>query len=193
MVVLALASAFILVSAEGHAAEKGADDALVSVRTPSGHADTETDHLDAFDDGGPRSFALLTNPASLLFGGIGAEGDLLLGDTAAISLEADWLAVGPATGASASVGVPLFPQGVALHGFYLHPRLFAARAWSAGSHADVAGIGATLGWEWTLPVGFTLRTGAGATIDRPVGGDSGVVSSLVGFRPLLDGSLGWAF
>lgn len=179
MVVLALASALVAASAEARAADDGAD--------------VETDHLDAFDDGGPRTFALLTNPASLLFGSIGAEGDLLLGDTAALSLEADWLAVGPATGASASVGVPLFPQGVALHGFYLHPRLFAARAWSAGAHGDVAGIGATLGWEWTLPVGFTLRTGAGAAIDRPVGGDASVVSAVVGLRPLLDGSVGWAF
>lgn len=179
MLVLALASAVTLASAEARADQEGAD--------------VETDHLDAFDDGGPRSFALLTNPASLLFGAIGAEGDLLLGDVAALSLETDWLAVGPATGASASVGVPLFPQGVALHGFYLHPRLFVARAWAAGSHADVAGIGATLGWEWTLPVGFTVRTGAGAAIDRPVGGDATAVSSLIGFRPLVDGSLGWAF
>jgi len=179
MVVLALASVFILVSAEALASEKGAD--------------VETDHLDAFDDGGPRSFALLTNPASLLVGALGAEGDVLLGDTAALSLEADWLVVGPATGASASVGVPLFPQGVALHGFYLHPRLFAARAWAGGSHGDVAGAGATLGWEWTLRIGLTIRAGAGAAIDRPVGGDGSVVSPMVGFRPLLDGSVGWAF
>lgn len=179
MVVLALAPVLAAASTEARAAEKGAD--------------VESDHLDAFDDGGPRSFALLTNPASLLFGAIGAEGDVLLGDVAALSLEADILAMGPATGASASVGVPLFPQGVALHGFYLHPRVFAARAWAAGSHGDAVGIGATLGWEWTLPVGFTLRVGAGAAIDRPVGGDAGPVSSLVGFRPLLDASLGWAF
>lgn len=179
MVVLALASTVSAVSGQARAQEKGAD--------------LETDHLDAFDDGGPRSFALLTNPASLLFGVIGVEGDLLLGDTAALSLEADALAVGPATGASASLGIPLFPQGVALHGFYMHPRLFAARAWSAGSHVDVAGIGATIGWEWTLPVGLTLRTGAGAAIDRPTGGDAGAASPLVGFRPLLDGSLGWTF
>ncbi|HEX8794389.1 MAG TPA: hypothetical protein VF765_25770 [Polyangiaceae bacterium] len=160
---------------------------------PETRTDVETDHPDAFDDGGPRSFALLTNPASLLFGAIGAEGDLLLGDVAAVSLEADVLAAGPVTGASGSLGVPLFPQGVALHGFYLHPRLFAAHAWSAGSHADVAGIGATLGWEWTLPVGFTVRVGAGAAIDRPIGGDASAVSALTGFRPLLDGALGWAF
>jgi hypothetical protein len=35
-------------------------------------------------------------------------GDVLLGDKAALSVEADWLAVGPATGASAGVGVPSF-------------------------------------------------------------------------------------
>jgi hypothetical protein len=179
MAVLAFASALGTLSVDAYAAEKGTD--------------VETDHLDAFDDGGPRSFALLTNPASLLVGALGAEGDLLLGDTAALSLEADWLVVGPATGASASVGVPLFPQGVALHGFYLHPRLFAARAWSGGSHGDFAGAGATLGWEWTLRVGFTMRVGAGAAINRPVGGDGSVVSAMVGFRPLLDGTLGWAF
>ncbi len=179
MVVLALASALVAVSAEARAEER--------------EGDVETDHLDAFDDGGPRSFALLTDPASLLFGAIGVEGDLVLGDTAALGIEVDALAAGPATGASASLGAPLFPQGVALHGFYMYPRLFAARAWSAGAHADVLGVGATLGWEWTLPVGFTLRLGAGAAIDRPAGGDAGVVPSMVGFRPLLDGSLGWAF
>src|SRR5271166_2713755 len=97
MVVLALVSALTAASVDALAGERGTD--------------VETDHLDAFDDGGPRSFALLTNPASLLVGALGAEGDVLLGDTAALSLEADWLVVGPATGASASVGVPLFPQG----------------------------------------------------------------------------------
>lgn len=165
----------------------------VDALAADGSTDVETDHLDAFDDGGPRSFALLTDPASVFFGAVGAEGDLLLGDTAALSLEADWLAVGPATGVGGSVGVPLFPQGVALHGFYLHPRLLAARAWSSGSRADVAGLGATLGWEWTLPVGLTLRVGAGAAIERPIGGDPNAVSALTGFRPLLDGSIGWAF
>jgi hypothetical protein len=180
MLVLALASALAAVSSEARADE----------RSP----DVETDHVDAFDDGGPRTFALLTDPASLLFGTIGAEGDLLLGDAAALSLEADWLAAGPATGASAGVGVPIFPQGVALHGFYLHPRVLATRAWTpGGSHGDALGIGATLGWEWTLRIGFTLRMGAGAAIDRPFGGDAGAVSALLGFRPLLDGSLGWAF
>jgi hypothetical protein len=183
VVVLAVAfsvtAVSVSVSAPARADEKGAD--------------VETDHLDAFDDGGPRSFALLTNPASLPLGGLGAEGDLLLGNTAALSLDVEGLAVGPATGASASVGVPLFPQGIALHGFYLHPRVFAARAWAGGSHGDAAGVGATLGWEWTIPAGFTLRVGAGAAIDRSIGGDAGAVSALVGFRPLLDGSLGWAF
>lgn len=180
MLVLALASALSAVSAQARADERGPD--------------VETDHVDAFDDGGPRTCALLTNPASLFFGTIGAEGDVLLGDVAALSLEADWLAVGPVTGASASVGVPLFPQGVALHGFYLHPRVLATRAWApGGSHGDALGIGATLGWEWTLRIGLTLRMGAGAAIDRPVGGDATAVSALAGFRPLLDGSLGWAF
>jgi len=179
MLAVALASALTAASVDARAEERGAD--------------VESDHLDAFDDGGPRSFALLTNPASVLFGALGAEGDVLLGDTAALSLEADWLVAGPASGASASVGVPLFPQGVPLHGFYLHPRLFAARAWAGGSHGDVAGAGATLGWEWTLRIGLTIRTGAGAAIERPVGGDGSAVSAMVGFRPLLDGSLGWAF
>jgi hypothetical protein len=179
MLVLALASALTAASVDARAEQRGAD--------------VETDHLDAFDDGGPRSFALLTNPASVLFGALGAEGDVLLGDTAALSLEADWLVAGPATGASASVGVPLFPQGVPLHGFYLHPRLFAARAWANGSHGDVGGAGATLGWEWTLRIGLTIRTGAGVAIERPLGGDGSVVSAMVGFRPLLDGSVGWAF
>jgi hypothetical protein len=130
-IALTLASAATAVSPDARAEDR--------------RTDVESDHLDAFDDGGPRSFALLTNPALLLFGAIGAEGDVLLGDTAAVSLEADWLGVGPTAGAAATVGVPIFPQGVALHGFYLHPRLFAARAWAGGNHGDVAGAGARLG------------------------------------------------
>lgn len=179
MIALVLGAAVTAASAEARADEP--------------RTDVETDHLDAFDDGGPRSFALLTNPASLLFGAVGAEGDVLLGDSAALSLEADGVMAGGSTGAGAAVGVPLFPQGIALHGLYLHPRVFAARAWSGSGHGDAVGVGGTIGWEWTLPVGFTVRTGAGAVVERPVGGDAGAVSSLVGFRPLLDGSVGWAF
>jgi hypothetical protein len=51
--------------------------------------DRETDHLDAFDDGGPRSFGLMLNPAGVLFGVFGAEADVLLGDVAAVSAEGD--------------------------------------------------------------------------------------------------------
>src|SRR5580700_11010471 len=77
-----------------------------------GPSDVQTDHVDAFDDGGPRTFGLLVNPGAVLFGVLGAEADLLLGDVAAVSLEADWMSQAGATGYGVTFGTPLFPQRV---------------------------------------------------------------------------------
>jgi hypothetical protein len=154
--------------------------------------DVETDHLDAFDDGGPRSFALLVNPAALALGAFGGEGDLVLGDVGAMSFEGDWTSLGGTTAYGASVGFPLFPWRLMFHGFYVHPRITYARATSGGTAVDVLGGGATVGWQWTWRFGLTLRAGAGASYERVVT-DGGPGVALEGLRPLLDGEVGWVF
>jgi hypothetical protein len=158
-----------------------------------GRNDKETDHIDAFDDGGPRSFGLLFNPLALALGTVAAEGDFVLGDAAALSVEGNWTSLGSTTAYGVTVGVPLFPWRVVFHGFYLHPRLMAARAASDGLSADVVGIGGTLGWQHTLRFGLTLRVGAGAAYELALEQDSAPSLATTGVRLLLDGELGWVF
>jgi hypothetical protein len=154
--------------------------------------DVETDHLDAFDDGGPRSFGLLVNPAALALGAFGAEGDFVLGDVAAASVEGDWISLGNATAYGAAVGLPVFPWRLIFHGFYLHPRVTWARATLPGATVDVLGAGATIGWQWTWRFGLTLRAGAGVSYARVIT-DGGPDVAIEGLRPLLDGDVGWVF
>jgi hypothetical protein len=153
--------------------------------------DVETDHLDAFDDGGPPSFALLVNPLATVLGTLGAEGDFVLGDAAALSVEGDWVFTGGTSAWAATVGLPIFPWRTIFHGFYLHPRATAAVATSAGLSTEVLGIGATAGWQHTGRFGLTLRIGGGVAYAQALGGDGGV--AMVGIRPLLDGEVGWVF
>ncbi len=155
--------------------------------------DRETDHLDAFDDGGPRSFGLMLNPAGVLFGVFGAEADVLLGDVAAVSAEGDWVSVGGTTAFGATLGLPLFPQRVPFHGLVIHPQLSLARATGDGATADLIGAGATLGWQWTLRVGLTFRVGGGAMFSHVVAGDGAGSLVLEGVRPVADGTIGWVF
>jgi hypothetical protein len=159
--------------------------------------DKETDHLDAFDDGGPRSFGLLLNPAGVLLGDFGLEADVLLGDVAAVSVEGDWYALGPGLGGGTTaygvtLGLPLFPQRIPFHGMVVHPLLSLDRASAGGATADVFGAGATLGWEWTLRVGLTFRVGGGAMFSHVVA-SAGTSLALDGVRPLADGTMGWVF
>ena len=166
-----------------------------AARAAEGPRDRETDHVDAFDDGGPRSFGLLVNPAGVLFGVFGLEGDLLLADWAAVSAEGDFISYGGgATAFGATLGLPLFPQRVPLHGFYLHPRLSLARATTGtGETAGLLGGGATMGWEWTLRVGLTLRVGGGAMVQHVLASGDGAALPLEGLRPIADGNVGWVF
>jgi hypothetical protein len=155
--------------------------------------DRETDHLDAFDDGGPRGFGLMLNPAGVLLGVFGAEADVLLGDVAAVSAEGDWVSIGSTTAFGATLGLPLFPQRVPFHGLVIHPQLSLARATGDGATADLVGAGATLGWQWTLRVGLTFRVGGGAMFSHVVSGDGAGSLALEGVRPVVDGTIGWVF
>jgi len=159
-----------------------------------GRGDRETDHIDAFDDGGPRSFGLLLNPLALALGTVAVEGDFVLGEAAALSVEGDWL---PTTGGGAAygvtMGVPLFPWRVMFHGFYVHPRGMAAYATNGGLSADVVGIGGTLGWQHTFRFGLSLRVGGGAAYEVALGQQAEASFAVTGVRPLLDGEVGWVF
>jgi len=167
--------------------------AITPARAAETPRDRETDHLDAFDDGGPRSFGLLVNPAGMLLGVFGAEVDVLLGDVAAATVEGDWLSNGGVTGYGGTFGLSLFPQRVPFHGLVLRPQLSLARVDSDGSTAELFGAGATIGWEWTLRVGLTFRVGGGAAFTHVVGGDAAASAGLEGVRPLADGTVGWVF
>jgi hypothetical protein len=156
-------------------------------------ADRETDHIDAFDDGGPRSFGLFVNPLALTLGTVAAEGDFVLGEAAALSVEGDFLSVAGATAYGVTAGVPLFPWRIVFHGFYLHPRVMAAYTTNAGLTADVVGIGGTLGWQQTFRFGLSLRIGGGAAYEVALGQDAGAAFAVSGVRPLLDGDVGWVF
>jgi hypothetical protein len=158
-----------------------------------GTGDRETDHIDAFDDGGPRSFGLLFNPLALALGTVAVEGDFVLGEAAALSVEGDWMPTGGGSAYGVAVGVPLFPWRVVFHGFYVHPRAMAAYATNGGLSADVVGIGGTLGWQHTFRFGLSLRIGGGAAYEVALGQDAGASFAVTGVRPLLDGDVGWVF
>lgn len=171
-----------------------------AVATPSraaeGPQDVETDHMDPFDDAGPRSFALLLNPGAMALGGFGAEADLALGTAAALSAQGEAYSLGGADAYALSLGAPIFVQRVPFHGLYVHPRMAWARVTTAdGASHDDAGMGATLGWAWTLHAGFTVRLGVGAMLERPLSGPDVGADGVapVHVRPLVDGMLGWAF
>jgi hypothetical protein len=196
-----LAAALAAVSAVCSAAAmpaRAAERATADVRTPDRRegadatTDVETDHIDAFDDGGPRSFGLLLDPAALAFGTFAAEGDLVLGDTGAMSFGGAWTGLGGPSAYGAAVGFPVFPWRLMFHGFYVHPRAEWVHATTAGGAGDVLGAGATLGWQWTFRFGLTLRAGAGAAYDWTVSSGASNLA-IAGLRPLLDGDVGWVF
>jgi hypothetical protein len=171
--------------------------AVVLGRKPAiaaeGRADRETDHVDAFDDGGPRTFGLLLNPGALVLGTFAAEGDFVLGEAAAFSVEADWISTGSMAAYGVTAGVPLYPWRVVFHGLYVHPRVMLARATDDGLSADVVGIGGTLGWQQTWRFGLTLRLGGGAAYEVALAQTAGRSFSVTGVRPLVDGAIGWVF
>jgi hypothetical protein len=180
----ALAGLLLLVLVVGRPAPASADE---------GRADRDTDHLDAFDDGGPRSFGLLFNPLAMALGTLAVEGDFVLGDAAALSVEGDWMSANGASAYGVTAGVPLFPWRIIFHGFYLHPRVMAARATGDGISSDVVGLGGTLGWQHTFRFGLSLRVGGGAAYEVALGQVAGASFSVTGVRPLLDGEVGWVF
>lgn len=159
-------------------------------------ADVETDHIDAADDGGPRTAGVLLHPFSMAFGAfgeLGVELDVALGENAALSFEGDWVLLPGASSYEASVGLPVFPQRFAFHGIYVHPRVEWASETSGGESDRVIGAVVTVGYAWTWPVGATLRLGGGPAYDRALASDGAVTHALEGLHPRADVSAGWVF
>ena len=159
-----------------------------------GGDDVETDHIDAFDDLGPRALGVLVGPDAIGVGssraGLGAEVDFVLGDAAAVSIGGLWLPFGQG-GYRVSMGMPLFAWAVPFHGLYLHPRVTMEHRAMTGGSLDVAGVGMTVGWEMTWRPGFTVRLGSGVAYEKALGDGANAVAA--GIDPMFDGSVGWAF
>jgi hypothetical protein len=159
-------------------------------------ADVETDHIDATDDGGPRTAGVLLHPFSMSFGSLGELGvelDVALGENAALSVEGDWVLLPGATSYQASVGLPVFPQRFAFHGIYVHPRVEWASEASGGESDRVVGAVVTVGYAWTWPVGATLRLGGGPAYARALATHGTATPALEGLHPRADVSVGWVF
>jgi len=166
------------------------------VRAVETSADVETDHVDAADDGGPRSAGVLVSavPAGLGHAGsIGAEVDVALGTNAALSVRGDWLPFGAIRAYAASVGLPFFPQLFAFHGVFVHPRLEWASASARGTSVHVSGAAVLAGYEWTWLPGATIRLAGGAGYAKALGADPELAPALAGLHPELDAALGWIF
>jgi hypothetical protein len=153
--------------------------------------DVETDHFDGADDGGPRSWGFALRPLDLDLGLVGVELDAALGERVVLSFESAWLATGPALAYGVVAGIAVFPTRFAFHGFYVHPRL---EAWRGPASGNALGLGCLVGYEWTAPVGATVRLGGGLAYVTWTG-PPGIVPplSIAGLLPELDAAVGWVF
>jgi hypothetical protein len=154
-----------------------------------GPRDIETDHLDAYDDGGKPSVALMANPGALLLGALSAEVEFALGDAAALSVEANGFGLGVSRAYGGAVGAPLFVERVRFHGLYIEPRLAAVFPSSGPASAAVVGLGATAGWQETWRFGLSLKGGLGLLYETPIRSEGLVLN----VKPLVDAAVGWVF
>jgi len=166
--------------------------------------DVETDHIDAVDDGGPRSVGFLLHPILMAAGWFGAEVDASCGEHLLLSVEGDgrfaWT-----HGVRAALGVALFPQRFSFHGIYAHPTFEWNRVWANGVAATVLGGAITVGYAWTWPSGPTFRLGGGveyakgtigsgqALFARELEGSTAPLERGEGWRPRVDANVGWVF
>jgi hypothetical protein len=157
-------------------------------------SDVDTDHIDAADDGGPRQGGIFLRPYGVALGSLAAQMAVAVAEKVAVSVEGALLlrdAPGVTRMYSASVGFPLFLQRFAFHGIYFDPRV--EWLWASGGPGRWIGVAALVGYEWTWPMGATLRLGGGAAFSKAVDGDSSQLRTIAGLRPEADGALGIVF
>jgi hypothetical protein len=157
-------------------------------------SDVDTDHLDAADDGGPRHAGFFLRPFGFALGCLGAQMAVAVAEKVAVSVEGALL-LGDAPGLtraySASVGFPLFPQLFAFHGIYIDPRV--EWVWASAGSGRWVGAAALVGYEWTWPMGATVRLGGGAAFSKATDGETSQLRTMTGLRPEADGALGLVF
>jgi len=153
---------------------------------------------DEIGDGEPdHHFALMLNPLDAALGVYGGEADFVLGEHLVLAAFGGFYATNGSAAVALGVGLPIFPLSGALHGWYVDPQVVYARPLNEGPvrfdlHADVAGFGATSGWQWTWDYGFAVRLGAGGMYYAGGGSDS-QSAPLRGAQLVVDGMIGWAF
>jgi hypothetical protein len=165
----------------------------------AGEAPTFADRSDEETPGPDRAFAVLLDPLAAALSVYGGEVDVVLGQVAALAFTGAIARRDDGAAAAAlGVGLLVYPWGRALRGLYLEPQVTFARPFADGIAgldwgADALGIAATAGWQWTWDYGFTLRLGAGAMMRFGGPRDDTAGAVALGLRPVVDGSVGWAF
>ena len=111
--------------------------------------------------------AITANPFGLIIGWFNAEYERKLVETWSISLGGSHVSLGDDSEdfTSANAVFCFYPQGAALTGFYIGPRLGFYRVDDIGEPESSAGIGFELGYNWLLGANriFTIGLGAAAT------------------------------
>jgi hypothetical protein len=151
--------------------------------------DVESDHIDATDDGGPRSAGFVLDAISIAAGWLGAEFDVACGEHLVLGVEGDARWLWGIHGVRAVLGVAFFPQRSSFHGLYVHPR----GEWIHAASTAALGGGITVGYAWTWPVGASVRLGGGIAYGRGIAGDGPMRFAFDRFGPLADAGVGWVF
>lgn len=167
--------------------------AAARARAVEGRGDVESDHVDARDDGGPRTAGILVDPFLMAMGWLGAEVDAACGEQVVLTAEGNGRFLGDVRGVRARVGLAVFRQRFAFHGLYVHPTFEWGRATAAGvTDRGLAGA-VTIGYDWTWSSGPTVRLGAGMGYARGTLNDRLAVFTSAGWRPAFDANVGWVF
>jgi hypothetical protein len=126
---------------------------------------------------------------------VGVEAALALDATVALTLAGGWLALDPDRAHDLAVGVAFFPARFAFHGVYVRPSLAAGRARAGGVLRDTVLGAAVVGYQWTAPVGASLRLGGGLAYGTWMGAAPSAAppAPTPGISPQLDACLAWVF
>lgn len=154
--------------------------------------DVETDHVDAKDDGGPRSVGMLVHPLTMATGWYGGEVDAAVNEHGVLSVEGEGCFTGLHGFHVALGGAYFFRRS--FHGLYFRDTVDWARVALDGVAGSGLGTSFTLGYAWTWSVGPTLRLGGGFRLayDGVAGAQpSPLALNDVGLK--LDADLGWVF